>query len=210
MQREMFIRPNRQARSVPCPEIEYIEVPGKRAGATKRIYLEPQAPRIDNRVWESVSQVISAIAGRKLNKSFANRALYEARQYELASSMYRWLMRDFPASKPVDNMPLEALRVNGGWRDAVVKPSKLIDKEKQGSITAGLPASTYLPALPAKIPLGERYSARPQTLANKPERGMRRTMGVNARSRIVARKVDKVDYYAPVVSPLAVKIQGKG
>jgi hypothetical protein len=208
MQREMFIRPNRQARSVPCPEIAFYEVPGKRGG-TKRVYLEPQPPRIDNRVWTSVTQVISAISKRKLNKSFVNRALYESRQYELALSMFRWLTRDFPASEPPDNEPLDALLVNGGWRNEVKRKLKF-GKESKGLIVAELPTSTYLPAMPAKIPLGERFTASPKTFANKPQQGMRRNMGVPAPSRIKTRKRDLVDYYQPHVSPLAVKIQSKG
>jgi hypothetical protein len=207
MQREMFIRPERQARSVPCPEIAFYEIEGKRGGM-KRVYLEPIPPRIDNRTWTTVNQVVSAIAARKLNKSFVNRALYETRQYELAISMFRWLTRDFPASQPVDNSPLEALVENGGHRNKVVRKLKF-DKENKGLQTSELTPDVFLPVMPPKIPLGQRTSGNPRTLANKPLQGMKRGMQVPARSRIAARKVDKVDYYSPHVSPLAVKIQSK-
>jgi hypothetical protein len=207
MQREMFIRPPKQPRSVPCPEIAFYTVPGKR-GNLKRVYIEPVPPRIDNRVWESVSAVITAIAKRKLNKSFVNQALYESRQYELAISLFRWLTRDFPASAPLDNSPLSALVENGGHRNLVVRRLKF-GKESKGLLTSELAPSTYLSAMPSKIPLGQRSTLAPKTLANKPALGMARSMGVPAPSRIKARKIDKVDYYAPIVSPDAVKIQGK-
>jgi hypothetical protein len=81
MQKLRYFPPEKQARSTPPQELKHIWVPGKRKPLIKQV-LAPIPPRIDNRVWLSVQQVIAALAKGTLHKSFANRALAEARAYE--------------------------------------------------------------------------------------------------------------------------------
>lgn len=82
MQKLRYFPPEPNPRSVSPQPLRTVLVPGKRKPFIKET-LPPVPPRIDNRVWHSTSQVISAIAENRLHPSFANQALAEVRAYEL-------------------------------------------------------------------------------------------------------------------------------
>lgn len=81
MQKIRFYRPEPVPRSCPPQELKTILVPGKRKPFIKQV-LEPVPPKIDNRIWYSVAQVVKALAENRLHPSFANHALAESRAYE--------------------------------------------------------------------------------------------------------------------------------
>jgi hypothetical protein len=83
MQKIRFFPPEKQPRSIPAQTLVTVLVPGKRKPLIKET-LTPTVPVIDNRHWPSVSLVRKALADNRLHASFAERALADARAYELA------------------------------------------------------------------------------------------------------------------------------
>jgi len=99
MQRIMFIRPDRQPRTVlPVPsQTETILVPGKRKPLVGKMVpvQAPIVPIIDNRHWVSETQVRQAIAANRLKSCFAIRALAEASHYERVKREWDKIMQAY-------------------------------------------------------------------------------------------------------------------